>query len=96
MLGATETKRSLGLSVTISLGNTLPIALPWMFPPSAAPGYFVGLALCTGLMLFAALLATALHLYCRWENKRADREYGARSDKEQVESDEDVRFRLFQ
>ena len=95
MIGASETKRSLGLSIAISVGNSLPIAIPWVFPLSAAPDYFLGFALCTGFLVFGALLAIGLHLYCRWENAKSDREYGESSMTGRVTSDDDVRFRYF-
>lgn len=94
-VGATETKRSLGLSIAVSAGNSLPIAIPWTFPASHAPDYFLGFALCTGFLVFGALLAIALHVYCRWENARSDHEYGDASMEERVLSDDDVRFRYF-
>jgi hypothetical protein len=93
--GASETKRSLGLSIAISMGNSLPIAIVWTFPLSAAPDYFLGFALCMGFLVFGALLATGLHIYCRWENARSDQEYGEASMEERVLSDKDVRFRYF-
>lgn len=94
-LGATETKRSLGLSITISLGNTLSIALPWMFPTLDEPDFFLGVAICTGLLVLGCILAFSIHWYCRWENNRADRLYGITNDKARVEDDEDIRFRYF-
>src|SRR5271170_3560139 len=91
----TETKRSLGLSVAVSLGNTIPIALPWAFSLGAGPRFFVGYAICTGLLVFACLLALGIHWYFRWENAKADREYGTVTGTEKIEDDEDVRFRYF-
>jgi hypothetical protein len=77
------------------MGNTIPIALPWTYPITAAPDFFVGFAICTGLLVLACILAVGLHFYCRWENKRADQEYGRTSGKEKIDGDEDVRFRYF-
>lgn len=94
-LGATETKRSLGLSVAVTVGNSLPIALTWSFPLSAEPNYFLGFAVCTGLEVLGCILAGVLHVYCRWENAKADRKYGTMSGKEKIAGDEDVRFRYF-
>jgi hypothetical protein len=90
---ATETKRSLGLSIAVSLGNSIPIALPWSFPSSSQPEYYLGLAVCTGMIGFGCMLAGCLHVYLRWENRRSDQEYGTSTGKERVEGDEDVRFR---
>ena len=94
-VGATETKRSLGLSIAVSVANSIPIALPWSFSDSASPGFFLGFALCTALLVFAGILAVVLHIYCRWENALADRQYGLATGKERVDGDEDVRFRYF-
>jgi len=91
----TETKRSLGLSVAVSVGNTIPIALPWAFSLGAGPRFFVGYAICTGLLVFACLLALGIHWYCRWENAKMDREFGISTAKERVEGDDDVHFRYF-
>jgi hypothetical protein len=91
----TETKRSLGLSIAVSVGNTIPIALPWAFSLGAGPRFFVGYAICTGLLVFSCLLALGIHWYFRWENDKADREYGTVTGKEKIEDDEDVRFRYF-
>jgi len=77
------------------MGNSLPIAVPWVFPLSASSDYFLGFALCTGFLVFGALLAICLHLYCRWENAKSDRKYGESSMTERVTSDEDVCFRYF-
>lgn len=85
----------MGLSIAVTVGNSLPIALPWSFPLSAEPDYFLGFAVCTGLEVLGCILAGALHVYCRWENARADRQYGTVSGKEEIEGDEDVRFRYF-
>lgn len=92
---ATETKRSLGLSVAVSMGNTIPIALPWAFSLTAAPRFFVGYAVCTGLLVFACVLSLVLHWYCLWENGKMDREYGNSSGKVRVDGDDDVNFRYF-
>jgi len=91
----TETKRSLGLSIAVSLGNTIPIALPWAFSLGAGPRFFVGYAICTGLLLFASLFALGIHWYCRWENAKMDGEFGTSTGNERVEGDDDVKFRYF-
>ena len=66
-----------------------------MFPVADEPWYFVGLAVCTGLLIFGFILAGVIRWYCQWENNRADRQYGIASDKARVEDDEDIRFRFF-
>jgi hypothetical protein len=47
------------------------------------------------LLCLGCVLAWVIHWYCRWENRRADRQYGLTSDIARIDGDEDVRFRYF-
>lgn len=74
--GGSASKRGAGLVIFGMLGQTGSIAGSRFFPKEEGPYYVKGMGISAGLLFFAAILAQALGLLMRWENKRRDGVHG--------------------
>lgn len=69
-------KRGAGLAIFGMIGQCGPILGAKLFPKKQGPYYSKGMAICAGLLLFAALLAQILSISMRLQNKSRDKAHG--------------------
>ncbi|KAL2882106.1 hypothetical protein SGCOL_002368 [Colletotrichum sp. CLE4] len=69
-------KRGAGLALFGMVGQCGPILGARLFPKSAQPWYSKGMWICAGLLFGAAIIAAALSLCLRLQNKKRDEKYG--------------------
>lgn len=79
-------KRGAGLAIFGIFGQCGPILGARLFPSSEGPYYEKGMWICCGVLLLASVLALALALSLRWQNRRRDQKYG-RSDIDHIPAD---------
>ena len=58
------------------IGQVGPILGARIYPKDEGPVYKKGMAICAGLLFLAALVAQALSMMMRMENRHRDRKYG--------------------
>ncbi|KAI8289520.1 hypothetical protein K4K60_008449 [Colletotrichum sp. SAR11_57] len=69
-------KRGAGLAIFGMVGQCGPILGARLFPKTDQPWYAKGMWTCAGILFAAAVLATALSLCLRFQNKKRDEKYG--------------------
>lgn len=78
----------MGMVILNVVGQCGPFLGTNIFPSRDGPRYVRGQAVCAAFMFFTTFLALSLRMLLAWENKRLDRAYGTKAEREARRSDE--------
>lgn len=78
----TESKRGIGIVITMTVGQCGPVLGTRIFPESDAPYYKKGFFISFGMSLLVAICSICLRVYLMFENKKLDEKYGKVQDQE--------------